>query len=86
MQNLCQLGVREAKLPAADSRHTSNGGVVERVAKGVSADHSRRADDYKTFLARRRNVYDSVRSSSQSTSSRRSANSHSPSVFTNVSK
>jgi hypothetical protein len=24
MQNLCQLGVREAKLPATDSRHTSN--------------------------------------------------------------
>ena len=49
MQNLCQLGVRDAELPAPDRRHTSDGGVIERVAKGVSADHSGRAHDYKAL-------------------------------------
>jgi hypothetical protein len=67
MDNFFQLGVREAKSPAADRRHTSNGGVVQRIAKGVAADHPRRADDYKTFLGRRRSVHDSSRWSSQST-------------------
>src|SRR4029077_3195981 len=49
MQNLVQLGMRYAKFPAADRRHTSNVGVVQRIAKRVSADHSRRTNDYKTF-------------------------------------
>jgi hypothetical protein len=32
MQNLFQLGVRDAQLPAPNSSHTCNGGVLERVA------------------------------------------------------
>src|SRR6185437_2901921 len=51
MQHLVQLGMRYAKLPAADRRHTSNIGVVKRIAEGVSADHSRRTHDDQTFLA-----------------------------------
>jgi len=67
MLNLCQLWVRETELPAADRRHTSNAGVVQRIAKGVAADHSRGAHDHKTFLARYLNTHDSSRCSSQST-------------------
>jgi hypothetical protein len=67
MQDLVQLGMRDGKLPAADRRHTPNAGVVQGIAKGVAADHSRRADDHKTFLARRRKVHGSSRCSSQST-------------------
>src|SRR6266478_7492519 len=57
MRNLCQLGMRNAELPAPDRHHTSDGGVLERVAKGVSADHSCRANDHKALLARHRNVH-----------------------------
>ena len=67
MLNLCQLWVRETELPAADRRPMSNAGVIQRIAKGVAADHSCRAHDHKTFLARRRSVHDSSRCSSQST-------------------
>src|SRR5579863_3951349 len=67
MQNLCQLGMRYAKLPAPDRRHTFNSGMVERVAKGVAADHSRRAHHYDTVLFRRTSVHDNARSSIQST-------------------
>jgi hypothetical protein len=51
MQNFSQLGMREAKLPAADRRHMTDGRVLQRVAKSVSADHSRRAHDYNALLA-----------------------------------
>jgi hypothetical protein len=77
MQNLFQLGVRESKLPTPDSGYTSDGWVFERVAKGVSADHSSRAHDYKALLVRGRNIrygrhlaaryHDRMRSSIQST-------------------
>jgi hypothetical protein len=67
MQNSFQFGMRYAKLPAADRRHTYNGGVVRRIAKRVAADHSGCSHDDKTFVARRRNVQDSSRCSSQST-------------------
>ena len=40
-----------ADLSAPDSRHTSNGGVLERIAKGVSTDHSSCGNDYKTGMA-----------------------------------
>jgi hypothetical protein len=66
MQNLVQLGVREARFPAADGRYTRNGGMVERVAKGITAHHPRGAHDDKTLLACRR-IHDSGRSSIQST-------------------
>jgi hypothetical protein len=67
MENFFQLGVQDPKLPAPDHRRTCHGGMIERVAKGVFTDHSRRAHDYNAFLARRRNTHDSVRSSIQST-------------------
>jgi hypothetical protein len=51
MQNLCQLGMRDAELPAPDRCRTSDGGVLYRVTKALSADHSRRAHDYKGLLA-----------------------------------
>src|SRR5258708_32333053 len=54
MQDLAQLGVRNAIRSAADRRHTSNGRLVERVAKGIATHHSCRADDYKPFLSNRR--------------------------------
>ena len=44
-------------LLAPDGRHTSNGGVLERISKRVSTDHSSRAHDNKVLLANRRNVY-----------------------------
>jgi hypothetical protein len=56
MQNLLQLGVRVAELPAPERRHTFNGGVLECVAKSVATDHSRRAHDDQALRARRRNV------------------------------
>ena len=67
MDNLIQLGMRDTDLSPPDGRHTSNGGMVQRIAKSVAADHSGRTHDYQTFLARRRNVHDSSRCSSQST-------------------
>ncbi len=57
MQDLFQLRVRDAKLPAPDSRHTCNGGVLERVAQGASTDHACGAHDGNTCLAHRRNVH-----------------------------
>ena len=81
---LIQLGVRDAKRPAADRRHPSSGGMAERAAKGIAANHSRGAHDDKTLLACRR-IHDRGRSSIQSTWSLRSANNHAPSVFTKVS-
>jgi hypothetical protein len=38
-------------LSVPDNRHTSNGGVLERIAKGVSTDHSSCGNDYKTGMA-----------------------------------
>jgi hypothetical protein len=67
MHHLVQLGMGYAQLPAADRRHTFNAGVVERMEKSVSADHSRRAHDDKAFVAGRRNIHGSSRCSSQST-------------------
>jgi hypothetical protein len=61
MQYLFQLGVRDAKLPAPDSGYMFDGGVFERAANGVSADHPSRAHDYKSLLTRSRNVYRSPR-------------------------
>src|SRR5579859_2248308 len=57
MQDLVQLGVRNAIRSAADRRHTSNGRLVERVAKGIATHHPCRADDYKPFLVDRSNVH-----------------------------
>src|ERR1700692_1637767 len=67
MLNLRELGMRDADLLAPNRRHTSDSGVLECVAKCVSADHSSRANDYDAPLARRRYVRHSVRSSIQST-------------------
>ena len=76
--------MREACGLTADRGHTADGGVIERIAKRVAADHSGRADDDQSFLGLAHS-HDSGRSSTQSTYSRRSENSHAPSVFTNVS-
>jgi hypothetical protein len=67
MQDIFQLGVRDAELPPPDRRHSSDSGVVKRIAKGAAADHSRRADDNKTCLAWWPRVHDRARCSSQST-------------------
>src|SRR5260370_19240333 len=47
MQNLRQVGVGEAKLPAADSRHASNGGGGRARSEGRIRRPFRRADDSK---------------------------------------
>src|SRR3954452_132334 len=65
-------------------RRASDRGVLECVAKGVSADLLGRPHDSKGLPLRR--GHDSARSSSQPTWSRRSANSHAPSVFASVSR
>jgi len=52
VQNLFQLGVRDAEVLASDSRHSFDGVVSQRTAKGVSADHSGRAHNNKTYLDR----------------------------------
>jgi hypothetical protein len=57
MENLFQLGMRDADLSAPDGRHKSNGGVLERISKRASTDHSSRAYDNKILLASRRNAY-----------------------------
>src|ERR1700677_5308613 len=54
MQNLFQLGVRDAGVSAPNGSHTGNGGGFERVAKSVSTNHSSRAHDNKTLLVRGR--------------------------------
>jgi hypothetical protein len=56
MDNLIRLGMRDTDLSPPDGRRTSNGGVIERVSKRVSTDHSCRADDDKVLLASRRSV------------------------------
>jgi len=48
MQNLFQLGVRDAELAPPDRRHGPDGGVVEGIAQGATANHSRPAHDDKT--------------------------------------
>ena len=53
MQDFFQLGVRDAKTPAADCCHAANSGVVERVAKGIAANHAGRPHADKTSLSRR---------------------------------
>jgi len=65
----------------ADGRHASNDGVLERISKRISTDHSCRGHDNNVLLASRRNVY-LVRSSDRSAWNRRSANSHEPTIFT----
>jgi hypothetical protein len=42
-------------------------GEIQRIAKGLATDHSRRAHDDKTRVARRLSGHDIARSSSQST-------------------
>ena len=86
VQNLLQFGVRDAKHPPSDCCHKSDSGMTERVAEGMAADHSSRPNYDKSCLVRRRKIHDSTRSSSQSTYSRRSANSHVPSIFAKVSR
>src|SRR5258708_3780554 len=49
--------MRNVELPANDHRRRLDGGMVERIAKGVSTDHSRRAHNYKACLMGRRNVH-----------------------------
>jgi hypothetical protein len=45
VQNLSQLGVRDAEFLAPDSGHISDAGMVKCVTKSVAADHSSRAHD-----------------------------------------
>ena len=85
MEHLVQFRMRDARGLAADRGRTSDGGVIERVAKRVATDHSSRADDDQPLLGSSRR-HDSARSSTQSTYSSRSENSHVASVFTNVSR
>jgi hypothetical protein len=54
MQKLFQLGMRDTELSAPHRNHTSDGGVIECIAKSVSADHSSRANNDKMYLTRRR--------------------------------
>src|SRR5712664_75027 len=49
--------MRNVELPANDHRRRLDGGMVERIAKGVSTDQSRRAHNYKACLMGRRNVH-----------------------------
>src|SRR6266478_5831494 len=53
--------MRNVELPANDRRRRLDGGMVERIAKGVSTDHSRRAHNYKACLIPRRNVHPQLR-------------------------
>src|SRR5882672_4329879 len=57
MQDLVELGMRDPEPPAADRRHALDVRVLERVAKGASADHPGRANDDEALLARRWNVH-----------------------------
>ena len=57
VHNLVQPGMRNVELPANDRRRRLDGGMLERIAKGVSTDHSRRAHQYKACLIPRRNVH-----------------------------
>jgi hypothetical protein len=60
MENLFQLRVPDAELSAPDGRHSSDGGVIEGVAKGVSTDHSRRAHDDQALRHRARSSIQST--------------------------
>ena len=96
MQNLFQLGMRDAELLAPNRGQAPDGGVLQRVAKGypptipVAPMITRRSwptvgtfiDDPAALLV---SSHDRGRSSIQSTYSRRSANRHAPSCFTKVS-
>src|ERR1700680_3649680 len=53
--------MRDADLAAPDRRHVSDSEVLERIAKGIFTDHSRRANDYEALLARRRNIHARLR-------------------------
>jgi hypothetical protein len=57
MQNLCELGMGDADLAAADRRHAPDSGVLERIAKGIFSDHSCGTNDYKALWACRRDVH-----------------------------
>jgi hypothetical protein len=57
VQDLSQLGVQDADVLAPDSGHTSDGGMVKSVTKGVATDHSTSANDYKPLLSDRGNVH-----------------------------
>lgn len=62
VEYLRELEVRDATIPARDGRHSSDGRIVEGVAKSVSTHHTGRAHDDHAF---RRHA--SARSSIQST-------------------
>jgi hypothetical protein len=47
VHNLVQLGMRNVELPANDRRRRLDGGMLERIAKGVSTDHSRRGATWR---------------------------------------
>src|SRR5258706_878433 len=49
MQNLVQLGVRNAELPAPDRNHASDGGGSERVSQLVPTYHSGRGHDHQAI-------------------------------------
>jgi hypothetical protein len=67
VQHLLQFGVRDAKRPPPDSRHTFDGGVFKCMAQSVPADHSGCAHENKMYPACGRNAHDNVRFSIQST-------------------
>jgi len=52
-----QAGFQPTELPAPDQHHTSDSGVLERAAKGLSGDRSCRAHEHKAFLVCRRNIH-----------------------------
>jgi hypothetical protein len=49
MQDLFELWVADAELLAPNRSHAIHGGIVEPVAKSVSADHSSRAHNDNFF-------------------------------------
>src|SRR4029077_10102880 len=57
MQNLDELGMRDADVAAPDRRHASDSGILKRIAKGISADHSCGADDCKALLSWLRKIH-----------------------------
>ena len=87
MENLFQFRVHEARGLAADRGRNAHGGVIERVAKRVSTDHSGCANDDKALWGSYWNSHhDNGRSSIQSTFSRRSEKSQASAIFANVSR
>ncbi len=83
MNDFFQLGVRDTERLAPDRRDTSDGGILQGVAQCVPADHPARTNDGQVRFGWQ--GHESAPSSIQSTKSLRSAKSHSPSVFANVS-